>query len=51
MERLRSLIKNSGRKKTWIAEQLNMPYSSLNAYLFETRTAPHDLEKRIKKLL
>ena len=51
MDKLRELIKKSGRKKTWISEQLNMPYSSLNAYLFETRTAPADLEKRIKKLL
>ena len=51
MKELNELIKESGRTKKWIAKQLNMPYVTLNFYLWERVKAPHDLEKRIKKLL
>ena len=51
MKELKKLIKDSGRKKTWIAKELNMPYITLNSYLYGKFKMPKEVEKRIKKLL
>lgn len=51
MKELSQLIKESGRKKTWIAEKLNIPYVTLNSYLYGKFKMPKDVEQRIKDIL
>lgn len=51
MEELKKLIQDSGRKKTWIAKELKIPYVTLNSYLYGKFNMPKEVEQRIKKLL
>lgn len=51
MEELSQMIKDSGLKKTWIAKKLNIPYVTLNSYLYGKFKMPKEVEQRIKELL
>lgn len=51
MVELNRLIKESGRTKKWIAKKLNMPYVTLNFYLWERVRMPKEVEQKIKDLL
>ena len=51
MKELNELIKESGRTKKWIAKKLNMPYVTLNFYLWERVKMPKEVEQRIKEIL
>ena len=51
MKELNELIKESGRTKKWIAKKLDMPYVTLNFYLWERVKMPKEVEQKIKELL
>lgn len=48
---LKSIVDNSGYKKTFIADKLNISIARLSNYLLGKRTMPQEIEKQIKFIL
>lgn len=48
---LKERIEEKGLKMTWIAEQLDIKYSTLMSYINEFRTMPADVNNAIIKLI
>ena len=48
---LKQRIEEKGVKMTWIAEQLNIKYSTLMSYINEFRTMPTELNNKILDLI
>jgi len=51
IKELNDRIAKSGRKKTWIAEQLKIPYGTLSAYLTGIRNIPDHINNKIIDLI
>ena len=48
---LKQRIEEKGLKMTWIAEQLNIKYSTLMSYINEFRTMPTEVNNAIIDLI
>lgn len=48
---LNSIVNNSGYKKVYIADKLDISIARLSNYLLGKRTMPEDIEKKIKFIL
>ena len=48
---LKERIEESGLKMLWIAKKLNIPQSTLSAYLGGTRTMPSGINNKIIELI
>ena len=48
---LKERIEESGLKMLWIAKKLNIPQSTLSAYLCGTRTMPDEINNKIIELI
>lgn len=48
---LKSIVDNSGYKKTYIADKLNISLARLSNYLLGKRTMPNDIEMGIRFIL
>ncbi len=49
--KIKEIIEKRGRKMTWVADQLNIKYSTLMSYINEFRTMPTEVNNAIIDLI
>lgn len=51
MTRYSKIIKEKGIKKSWVADSIGIPLSTLSNYINGKREIPSDIEFKLNKLL
>jgi len=51
MTRYSKIIKEKGLKKSWVADSISIPLSTLSNYINGKRDIPYEIELKLNKLL